>query len=277
MLVRKRKEYAECVQQYYRIPDDERATAEQKTLRQILVDIPRTNPAALFQDNVTSRCMERVLYIWAIRHPASGYVQGINDLLTPFFLVFLSSYIENEEFASLTELKLSASGISQEVIDAVEADTYWCLVKMLDGIQDHYTSSQPGLQRMVFKMEELVHRCDESLHQHLVETEGLQFLQFAFRWMNCLLMREVPLSAVVRLWDTYLAEEGGFERFHVYVCAALLMTFGETLKTMQFQELFLYLQDLPTQEWSENDVEPLLSRAYILKSYFEDAPHHLSQ
>lgn len=36
---------------------------------------------------------ERVLYIWAIRHPASGYVQGINDLITPFFVVFLTEYI----------------------------------------------------------------------------------------------------------------------------------------------------------------------------------------
>ena len=32
---------------------------------------------------------ERILYIWAMRHPASGYVQGINDLVTPFFVVFL--------------------------------------------------------------------------------------------------------------------------------------------------------------------------------------------
>ena len=26
-------------------------------------------------------------------HPASGYVQGINDLITPFFVVFLTEYI----------------------------------------------------------------------------------------------------------------------------------------------------------------------------------------
>jgi len=38
--------------------------------------------------------LERVLYIWAIRHPASGYVQGLNDLITPFFVVFLTEYIE---------------------------------------------------------------------------------------------------------------------------------------------------------------------------------------
>jgi len=37
--------------------------------------------------------LDRVLYIWAIRHPASGYVQGINDLVTPFITVFLSQFI----------------------------------------------------------------------------------------------------------------------------------------------------------------------------------------
>ena len=40
-----------------------------------------------------SQCFERVLFIWSMRHPASGYVQGINDLVTPFFVVFLSYYI----------------------------------------------------------------------------------------------------------------------------------------------------------------------------------------
>ena len=36
------------------------------------------------------RALERILYIWALRHPASGYVQGLNDLVTPFLAVFLS-------------------------------------------------------------------------------------------------------------------------------------------------------------------------------------------
>jgi hypothetical protein len=29
-------------------------------------------------------------------------------------------------------------------------------------------------------------------------------MQFAFRWMNCLLMRELSMPCVVRMWDTYL-------------------------------------------------------------------------
>lgn len=74
------------------------------------------------------------------------------------------------------------------------------------------------------------------LHRHMTD-EGLMYIQFAFRWMNCLLMRELPQRAVVRAWDTYLAEENGFESFHVYVSAALLCHFSGALREMDFQTM----------------------------------------
>lgn len=61
---------------------------------QIEIDVPRTRPGVPLWSCLTAqRSLERILYVWAIRHPASGYVQGINDLVTPFFQVFLSAYI----------------------------------------------------------------------------------------------------------------------------------------------------------------------------------------
>ena len=68
--------------------------------------------------------------------------------------------------------------------------------------------------------------------------------------MNCLLLRELPLRAVIRVFDTYLSEEvGGFENFHVYVCAVLLKMYKDKLMTMNFQEILMFLQDLPTSAW----------------------------
>lgn len=37
--------------------------------------------------------LKRMLFIWHVRHPASGYVQGICDLANPFVLVFISEYL----------------------------------------------------------------------------------------------------------------------------------------------------------------------------------------
>lgn len=42
----------------------------------------------------------------------------------------------------------------------------------------------------------------EDIHNHFKRYE-VEYLQFAFRWMNNLLMRELPLRCTIRLWDTY--------------------------------------------------------------------------
>jgi len=52
-------------------------------------------------------------------------------------------------------------------------------------------------------LRELIKRIDEPLHNHL-QANHVEYLQFAFRWMNNLLMREMPLRCTIRLWDTYL-------------------------------------------------------------------------
>ena len=43
----------------------------------------------------------------------------------------------------------------------------------------------------------------EPLYRHMKD-QHIEFLQFAFRWMNNLLMRELPVRCTIRLWDTYL-------------------------------------------------------------------------
>jgi hypothetical protein len=124
----------------------------------------------------------------------------------------------------------------------IEADCYWCLTNLLAGIQDHYTSDQPGVQRMVLRLEELVQRIDADLCAHLAKV-GIQFMQFAFKWMNCLLLREFSLPCVIRLWDTYISEgSNSLEDFHVYVCAAFLCQFSSQLQTMELDELFGFMQ-----------------------------------
>ncbi|KAF3973153.1 hypothetical protein CMV_003412 [Castanea mollissima] len=92
VLRRKLLEYLGCVSQYYDIPDTERSDDEINILCQIAIDYcPRTvADVSFFLEPQVQKSLERILYTWAIRHPASGYVQGINVLATPFLVVFLS-------------------------------------------------------------------------------------------------------------------------------------------------------------------------------------------
>ncbi|XP_028426757.1 TBC1 domain family member 22A isoform X2 [Perca flavescens] len=266
VLQRKRQEYFGFIQQYYDSRNDEH---HQDTYRQIHIDIPRTNPLIpLFQQASVQEIFERILFIWAIRHPASGYVQGINDLVTPFFVVYVFEYIEEEVE------NFDVSSLQEEALRNIEADSFWCMSKLLDGIQDNYTFAQPGIQRKVKALEELVSRIDESVHRHMQQYE-VEYLQFAFRWMNNLLMRELPLRCTIRLWDTYQAEPEGFSHFHLYVCAAFLVRWRkEILEERDFQGLMILLQNLPTMHWGNEEVSVLLAEAYRLKFAFADAPNH---
>ena len=47
--------------------------------------------------------------------------------------------------------------------------------------QNVASSTQPGLQRMVLHLEDLIRRIDIDLHRRF-EAEGIQFMQFSFRW-----------------------------------------------------------------------------------------------
>ncbi|XP_075766447.1 TBC1 domain family member 22B isoform X2 [Pelodiscus sinensis] len=238
-LQRKREEYFGFIEQYY---DSRNEEHHQDTYRQIHIDIPRTNPLIpLFQQPLVQEIFERILFIWAIRHPASGYVQGINDLVTPFFVVFLSEYVEEDVE------NFDVTNLSQDVLRSIEADSFWCMSKLLDGIQ---------------------------VHNHFRKYE-VEYLQFAFRWMNNLLMRELPLRCTIRLWDTYQSEPEGFSHFHLYVCAAFLIKWRkEILDEEDFQGLLMLLQNLPTIHWGNEEIGLLLAEAYRLKYMFADAPNH---
>jgi hypothetical protein len=165
--------------------------------------------------------------------------------------------------------------LPESKLNDLEADVYWCLTSLLSGIQDHYTADQPGVQRMVRRLEDLANRIDSALCRHLRE-EGVEFLQFSFKWMNCLLLREFQLGCVPRLWDTYVSEKSGFEDFHVYVCAAFLCQFSADLQSMSFDALFGFFQRVPTEAWTETEIEMLLSQAYVLSTLFGGSDAHLA-
>lgn len=365
-LAKRREEYRGYVQQYYSasqpagedsndVPYDvrpesvggaARSEAERDILHQIRQDVPRTAPGIpFFKQPRTQRSLERLLYIFAVRHTASGYVQGMMDVSTPFYLVFLTEYIYTGAVASKTSTSATtgsapttdptdpsspqrpsepdpalsdadadalfdahAGSISLTASDYLdlESDVFWCLSKLLDRIQDNYTFAQPGIQRMVYKLREIVQRVDATLDAHL-EKHHVQYIHFAFRWINCLLLREMPMRCIIRMWDSCLSEDSaatastsggtlggggassalagglatggltslslispqdhynGFRAFHIYLCAAFLMRFSAELNKMEFQDLVLFLQKLPTEKWGNKEVETLLAQAFVYK------------
>ena len=76
-----------------------------------------------------------------------------------------------------------------EVFLAVEADIFWCLSKLVEDVQDNFMDEQPGVHKMLKKMEAVVKQQDSQILTHLDELE-INFVDFAYRWVHCYLTRE---------------------------------------------------------------------------------------
>ena len=283
------------------------------------MDVPRTAAGAPFVAHPRlQQSLLRCLYVWAMRHPASGYVQGINDLATPFLAVFLEEKLRENAAAGSpaaaaavekgrrafffgrasdsegcadgggssvgggaqgeqegqsaaggregeSDIAAAVSSLPEALLLAAEADVYWCLCEMLDRIHDHYTFAQPGIQVKCDSLTNLIERLDPAVARNL-EEQGVQVLQFAFRWFNCLLVREVPFACTPRLWDVYLSEGDDFPDFLIYVAASLLLTYRGQVASMEFQDLVMFLQALPTSDWGTADLDLVLSRAFMWRA-----------
>ena len=184
-------------------------------------------------------------------------MQGLNDLVSPFIAIFLSEYLcafpifrtskrlNNNVLDYLLHLPDQyMQHISTEELEAVEADSFWCFSKFLDTIHDRYTTGQPGIWHQIAKLEDLMTRIDRilailnylaSLLSHL-KRQGVELNQFAFRWVNCLLIRELPFRLIIRLWDTCFAEgQEGFLNFYTYITASFFMTWSNKVRGLCFQ------------------------------------------
>jgi len=95
--------------------------------------------------------------------------------------------------------------------------------------------------------------------------------------MACLLVRELSLPCIVRIWDTYLCQDDdngrqstdkkGFDEFHVCVCAAILHSLRHKLLKMGDDELMEFLtmrmKEFATKELGPRDADLWLSQAHV--------------
>ena len=122
----KRQQYATYVTDIY-----ERLDASSELFIQIAKDVPRTRPEIpIFSTPKVREMLKRVLCILAIRNPASGYVQGMNELCAAFLTVFMDS-------------------------DHAEADTYWCMSALMSSLHEFFTPGFPGVHRNMRMIKDL--------------------------------------------------------------------------------------------------------------------------
>ena len=71
-------------------------------------------------------------------------------------------------FVDVESEDIDIGQLSKGDLDKIEADSFWCMSKLLEGIQDNYTFAQPGIQTKVAALKELTLRIDGNLAGTLI-------------------------------------------------------------------------------------------------------------
>lgn len=89
-----------------------------------------------------------------------------------------------------------------------------------------------------------------------------------FKWVTCLLLRQFSTQIGLRLFDTYLADESNYFNLSLYILAAVVLKYSKKFKKMNFEEMMIFQQNMPTKDWKEEDLSTVIAEAYVYQSYF---------
>eukprot|EP00727_Mastigamoeba_balamuthi_P003025 m51a1_g1272 hypothetical protein (455) ;mRNA; r:97706-99557 len=266
-LERKRSLYCEMARVY----DDkcEHLDAWEKDDRilyhEIRVDLPRSGiPGFLLfsQSPAAQKLLGRAMFIWSKENPSVSYYQGLMDLALVILVALVSSHIAiNGDLNKLA--RFHCEMLDGDTLMELEADMYWCLSLMLKEVAQNACGGdfQQSIDRKLEEVSRIVGVVEKRLYDYIISID-CRVSDFAFRWVICLLVREFRISQAMRLWDMYFAVGPGFSHLHLYVCASLIATYCAKIQGLDFYGFVSFVQRLPLENWTDDDVVGLVCRAY---------------
>lgn len=233
---------------------------DQKTSKQIEMDIERIPEIYMNHKGTNlSFIYKNILKITAKRKPAIGYVQGMADLLIPFIEIY-----RNEYFAEST-IYFAFSGLIDMFSDFyIQQDER---VPTQENLVKNEENSQNGINQSINKLEKLLKIIDPELYLHFIKI-GLKIHMFAYRWLNCLFVREFKLQYYLIVLDTMLSTSD-YKLFIVYFAISVLQSIRENILNKGFEESLLFLQKLNEIDWKYADLNMMFATAYVNVNIFE--------
>lgn len=201
------------------------------------------NPHAARQSDVMQnqhyKALRNILFMWAKLNPGIAYVQGMNEVLGPIYYTFATDTDEN--------FKVYA-----------EPDAFFCFTQIMSEIMNNFCTtldhSDMGIKGQMAVLNQMLKKKDFILWKHL-ESLQLDPQYYSFRWITLLLSQEFDLPDVLRLWDSFFADEKRFA-YLLHTCVAMLILTRKELLESGFGEALKILQ-----KYTLSDINDLISLA----------------
>ncbi|KAK4254827.1 hypothetical protein QN277_007914 [Acacia crassicarpa] len=149
------------------------------TLHRIVVDVVRTDSHLEFYEDTRNLArMSDILAVYAWADPATGYCQGMSDLLSPFVVLFED-----------------------------DADAFWCFEMLIRRMRENFQMEGPiGVMRQLQALWHVLELTHREIFVHLSRI-GAESLHFAFPMLLVLFRRELSFKEALSMWEMMWATD----------------------------------------------------------------------
>ncbi|UJR35734.1 hypothetical protein I4U23_028484 [Adineta vaga] len=184
----------------------------------IAKDVARTDRThEYFQDdnNIHLVILHDVLMTYNMFNFDLGYVQGMNDLLSPILIVMDD-----------------------------EVDAFWSFVGLMSRMEPNFHLDQAHIKRQLGNLHTLLQFIDAELANYLTDNNSSN-MYFFFRWMLICFKREFSFDDVMHLWEV-LWTDHLCQNFELLICLAILISQKTVIMESKFgcTEILKFFNDL---------------------------------
>lgn len=254
-------EYLNIMTQYQQLTADQIQECHhiQETKRIISNDVHRNDrkdEAFKGDDNPNLILLKNVLTAYSIFNRDTGYVQGMNDLVTPFILMFLIKWTPDGQAVFYDG--------STKTCEEAEAFIFWSFVGMMELTQHErlFTDLAAHQEFVLQRVYAIATRFHEPLKDLLEHSPELKSLSFLFKPMILIFKRAFKTADLYRLWDSVFTAESPpcFSRF---IAAAVLILLYPKLLLLSTNTLG-EVMCLTDGFMNEVDIDSIINLASIL-------------
>lgn len=175
--------------------------------------------------------LREILLTYNEYNTSLGYVQGMNDLLSPLYVVFED-----------------------------EVTTFWTFVNFMNRMEPNFVGDLRGIKSQMLTLNQLVQFMLPNLFKHLRECDSTD-LFFFFRMLLVWFKREFEWHDVLRLWEVFWTNFYS-SSYHLFFATAILSDNERIIRQnlKGFDEVLKYINDLSLTMNREN----LLIRSELL-------------
>ena len=202
--------------------------------------------ANLFNKEIHSDVLERILYIYAKNNKDVGYVQGMNAILAPIYYCYSMDNTCDKEF--------------------LEADSFWSFSFLMEDIkqifQQKNDSLKGGILDKIVLLELMMSKIDKDIFNKLLNNNNENSFHFAIKWINLFFSQQMIMPDVLRLWDIIFCEEDRYYFVYLFSLAILEYKKKDILKK-DYYEIMEKLQNI-----NLTNIEEIIKIAFNIKKNY---------